>query len=111
MSAGGEFLPGDVRSHDFDPIAGLHILQVGHIHHHLIHRHATRHRAVRVVEVHACARVGEVVQIAVSEADADGGHTGMRRGDVSVVVGHAVVVRQRAHERDAAEQGESVASL
>ncbi len=46
VSAGGELLPGDVRAHYFGYIARLHIVQVGHIYHHLVHCHASQHRAV-----------------------------------------------------------------
>ncbi len=51
------------------------------------------------------------MQVAVPETDADGGYARRRCGNVGVVVGHAVVVRQRAHEGDAAEEGKRVAQL
>lgn len=111
VGAGGDFLPGDVGAHDFCHIAGLDAVHVGDVDHNLIHGDAAEDGAVGAVEVDACARVGEVVQVAISKADADGGNFGGAGGDVGVVVGDAVVFGEGAQEGDAAVEGEGVAEF
>lgn len=106
LSASRQLLPRHVGPQDFRHITGLHIVHVGDVHHDLIHGHTTEHGAVRAVEVDTGPRIGEVVQIAVAEADADGRHLGGSRRNIGVVVGNTVVVRQCAQQGHAAVERE-----
>jgi len=111
VGARGDFLPRDIGPHDFCNISGLHAVHVGDIHHDLIHGHAAEDGAVGAVEVDTRAGVGEVVQVAIAKADANGGNLGGAGGDVGVVVGDTVVFREGAQEGDPAVEGEGVAQL
>ncbi len=111
MGACGDFLPGDVGSHDFCNIAGLDAVHVGDVDHDLVHGDAAEDGAVGAVEVDACACVGEVVEVAIAEADAERGDFGGAGGDVGVVVGDAVVFGEGAQEGDTAVEGEGVAEF
>lgn len=84
------------------------MVNVRDVHHDLIHGDATEYRAIMTVEVHSCSGVGKVVQVAVPEADADGGYAGGSCGDVGVVVGHAVIAGQGAQEGYSAVEREGV---
>lgn len=108
VSAAGQLAPRDIRSHDFGHIAGFHLVQMGNVYHNLVHGDATEHGAIGAVQVDAGSGVGEVVQVAVAKADADGGHAGGACGDVGVVVGDAVVAGQGANEGDSAVEGQGV---
>lgn len=78
---------------------------MGNIHHNLIHGDTAEHGAIGAIQVNAGAGVGEVVQVAVAKADADGSHAGWAGGDIGVVVGDAVIAGQGAYEGDTAVEG------
>ena len=107
--AGCQFTPGDVGSQNFGSIPGLYIIQMGDIHHNLIHGYTPQYRAVGAVQVNACAGIGKVVQVSVSEPDADGSHAGGSCGDVGVVVGNPMVAGKGAYQGDTAVEGQCVA--
>ena len=57
------------------------------------------------VDIHARSLVGKILEVAVRIADADGSHLRAPLRHIAVVVGNAMVARQRAYQGNAAVQG------
>ena len=81
------------------------MVHVSNVHHDLVHRHTAQNRTVLAIDIHPRSLVRQILKIAIRITDADSGHLRAPLRYIAVVVGNAVISRQRAYQSNAAVQG------